>query len=325
MRIPSEGVFNAYLLDRQGGYTQITNSEITDAEIGNRIVWLDLDYTNPEVQGWLKLDNGLKHLICETLIAETTRPRVIAVDDGLLLILRGVNLNPGADPDDMISIRFWVTEELIISTRMRNLFSIIDLKESFEVQNGPKTSAEFIVQLANFLVLRMTETIDNLEEVISQLEEEIFSSETADLRTDLSGLRRQIIELRRFMAPQRDALSQLPQEKSNWFNKNNLHLLHNVKERLIRHIEDLDAVRDRATIIQDELQTHLSNQLNKRMYILSLIAAIFLPLGFLTGLLGVNIGGIPGADYPFAFHIFIISMVVIVVIQIIIFRSRKWL
>jgi len=60
------------------------------------------------------------------------------------------------------------------------------------------------------------------------------------------------------------------------------------------------------------------------MYLLSVIAAIFLPLGFLTGLLGVNIGRIPGVDNTYAFGFFCIILFVIVMIQIFIFKKNKW-
>jgi zinc transporter len=70
--------------------------------------------------------------------------------------------------------------------------------------------------------------------------------------------------------------------------------------------------------------SRMSDALNKRMYVLSLIAAIFLPLGFLTGLLGINVGGIPGADNPMAFTIFVVFLIIIVLFQIVLFRWRKW-
>lgn len=60
------------------------------------------------------------------------------------------------------------------------------------------------------------------------------------------------------------------------------------------------------------------------MYILSVIAAIFLPLGFLTGLLGINVGGIPGADNPYAFWIFIAMLTTLTTGQIALFKALKW-
>jgi zinc transporter len=221
----------------------------------------------------------------------------------------------------MISIRLWITDKRIITTRMKKLYSIEDVKNLLTLKKGPKNSAEFLVELLRHLVARMTEPIDNFEENITNLETQVILSEDSDVRSDLAELRRHTIELRRFLAPQRDVLAELQNEDFKQYDRL---MLHEIKERLIRHIEDLEAIRDRATITSEELLSHLSNRLNSRMYLLSLIAAIFIPLGFLTGLLGVNIAGIPGAEYPYAFYIFILIMLVIVAFQIWIFKRKKW-
>ena len=92
----------------------------------------------------------------------------------------------------------------------------------------------------------------------------------------------------------------------------------------MRYVEDLDTIRERAQIVKDELSNMLSDRLNKNLYILSVIAAIFLPLGFLTGLLGINIGGVPGSDNPNAFWIFNAGLLVLISLQIWLFRKLKW-
>ena len=207
---------------------------------------------------------------------------------------------------------------------MKKLYSIEDIKNLLHQKKGPKNAAEFLVELLRHLVSRMTEPIDNFEENITNLETQVILSEESDVRSDLAELRRHTIELRRFLAPQRDVLAELQNENFKQFKKYDRLMLHEIKERLIRHIEDLEAIRDRATITSEELLSHLSNRLNNRMYLLSLIAAIFIPLGFLTGLLGVNIAGIPGAEYPYAFSIFIVIMLFIVAFQIWIFKRKKW-
>ena len=100
--------------------------------------------------------------------------------------------------------------------------------------------------------------------------------------------------------------------------------LRETTDHLTRFIEDLDSVKDRAVVCQEEVNNNLTEQMNNRMFVLSIVAAIFLPLGFLTGLLGINVGGIPGADYNNAFVIFILILIVVVVAQVWIFRKKKW-
>ena len=96
-------------------------------------------------------------------------------------------------------------------------------------------------------------------------------------------------------------------------------------DKLARYIEDLDEARDRAAVTQEELVNRLSEQLNNKMYILSVVAAIFLPLGFLTGLMGINVGGIPGAESKMGFTLFVILLAIVVVFQILYFKKKKWL
>ena len=95
-------------------------------------------------------------------------------------------------------------------------------------------------------------------------------------------------------------------------------------DRVTRYVEDLDSIRERAQIVKDELSNALSDRLNKNLYILSVISAIFLPLGFFTGLMGINIGGMPGVNNADAFWIFSGILVVMVAIQISIFKLLKW-
>jgi len=65
--------------------------------------------------------------------------------------------------------------------------------------------------------------------------------------------------------------------------------------------------------------------MNRTMYVLSIVATIFLPLGFITGLLGINVGGIPGVEDPYAFWSVCAMLVVLVVVEIVLFKKKKWL
>ena len=322
--LSDDAFFYMCVLDGSGGCQDLNKNELANWKSEKGVLWLDLNYSHHTTQNWLRKKSGLEDIICEALLAEETRPRVVQYGKGLLIVLRGVNLNPGATPDDMVSIRIWTDENKIISTRLRHLLSIADMRELLEDHKGPVNSAEFIVELSRRLVWRMSDTIDNMEDLIAELEDKVLTAESAELRFDLSLLRRQIITLRRYLAPQRDALSRLNLQTVSWFGENNRIEIREIGDRLTRHIEDLDAVRERAAVTQEELLSRLSEHLNNRIYILSLIAAIFLPLGFLTGLLGVNIGGIPGADNPWAFSIFIVILFIIVGFQIWLFRLKKW-
>jgi zinc transporter len=316
---------HALLLDGQGGARTLTADELNRWQPDDGILWLHLDYTLDSTRTWLEQDSGLPELAVEALLAENTRPRTASLGEYLLLALRGVNTNPGADPEDMVSIRLCVSERLIVSTRKRRLMSVTRLLEQFEQGQGPQSSAELIIQLNELLVARMGTTVEELEEQLSDLELDLLTQPGSEMRQAVRNLRRQTVTLRRYFAPQRDAFNQLLSERLSWFTTDMKLELREISDQLLRHIEDLDIIRERAAMAQEELASQQGEQLNQRMYVLSIISAIFLPLGFLTGLLGINVGGIPGADNDSAFALFLGSLIVLVGGLLVLFRRWRWI
>jgi len=322
---PPTGLINAVVLDGKGGGRALDWQGIHAWTPAQGVLWVHLDFTAAQTQAWLFQDSGLEPLIAEALVADETRPRCAAIEDGLLISLRGVNNNPGADPEDMVSIRLFCTGERVISTRRRRLLTIRDLVETLERGEGPRDSGALIAMFADRLIERMGRVIGELDERTDDLEEEIIQrGADQEVRSGLLELRREIIDLRRYLAPQREALSRLALEKVTWIDSHDRLQVREAFDTVTRYVEDLDAVRDRAGVAYEELSSRQAEQMNARMYLLSLIAGLFLPLGFLTGLLGINVGGIPLAESHWGFLIVVVFLVVLILVQVLIFRRKHW-
>jgi zinc transporter len=321
----TEGLIYAFLLDGAGGGRRLDWQGVRSWQPGQGLLWLHLDLNDATARTWIERESGLEEVARDALLAEETRPRAVPVGEGLVVTLRGVNLNPGADPEDMVAIRAWFEAGRVISARHRRLLCVEDLVTATEAGKGPKTSGGLLAELADRLVQRMEHVIERAEDSAAELEENVLGEESRDIRTELAALRRQSISLRRYLAPQREALGRLQLEEAPWITDADRVQLHEVNDALVRHIECMDAVRERATVTQDELASRLSDQLNRRMYVLSIVAAIFLPLGFLTGLLGINVAGIPGAEYPKAFMVFTVGLFALVLFLVWLFRWKHWL
>jgi zinc transporter len=316
------GFTKAYLL---GSPARVLNpQELRELPAGDGVVWLHLDYSDPELARWVREESGVAAVVAEALLAPETRPRSLVLGDGLLVILRGVNQNPGADPEDMVSVRIWMAGDRIISSGQRKLLSIDDLCMEIEAGTGPSSQGEFLVRLGELMADRIGDVVNDIDDVADSLEDELLTAEHHELRFALSSLRRQIVALRRYLAPQRDALARLITERSPLINDLVQMQLRELTDRMTRYIEDLDEARDRASVTHEELLNRLAELTNRRMYLLTMIAAIFLPLSFITGLLGINVGGIPGADDRHAFLAVIGLLAVISVAQWLYFRWRKW-
>lgn len=318
-----DGLIWGYEVDREGRGTQVGWPDLV-APNPDTYRWVHLELEAEGAREWIRNESGLGELAVAALLAGETRPRTTPMDNGLIIILRGVNLNPGADPEDMVSVRMWVEADRIITIRRHRLLAIEDLRANMDAGRGPSNVGEFVADLASHLVERMAAVLSTLDENLDAVEESAAASLAAE-RSALLELRRQAITLRRHLSPQRDALARLTTDRIGWLGEHERLHIREVLDRTTRFVEDLEAARERAAVTQEELANRLADQMNRRMLSLSIVAGIFLPLSFATGLLGINVGGIPGAEAPWAFEAVCASLVVLTVGEIVLFRHLRWM
>lgn len=322
----ANGILFASRLSDTEKVSKLSANEVLGCLKKSEKVWIHLDAYSEDSEPWLhKSFPGLDHIIINALFADETRPRIFEYDDGALVILRGVNLNDNSDPEDMVSIRLWIDQDKIISVQRRNLKAVQDIQQSLRRGTGPANTGDFIVMLVAQLFAKMEPIFTELEERLDDIEEQIIESPEAEERHDIITVRKQAIVFRRFIAPQRDVIGYLRTISQKWVDNTHKRHLQENYDHVMRYLEDLETIRDRAQIVKDELASALSDKLNRHMYILTIIAAIFLPLGFITGLLGINVGGMPGAEVPYAFWTVVGLLTLICLGQVWLFRRLKFL
>jgi zinc transporter len=289
------------------------------------VVWINLDYSAPDAKAWLEGDARIDPVVRDALLDADPRPRAVAHGEDLMMIVRGINMNVGSDPEDMISVRAWIEPRRIITMRHRVSRSLKQLASEVERGKGPTNAGGLTVELVERIVEHVVDRVDRLGDEIAACEDQVLTETRGDLRAKLADLRRRAIALRRFLAPQREAMSKLAVIALPWLDDNHHQRVVEIADRMTRTIEELDAARDRAAVTQEELSSRMSETTNQRLYVLSIITAVFLPLGFICSLLGVNVGGVPLQDKGWAFWALIGFFIVGVAIQIWIFRRRGWI
>lgn len=295
------------------------------AEVSGRWQWIHLNRLSAEAQQWLAHHGAPDEQVLSALLQPDTRPRIVRHEQGWLLNLRGVNQNPGASPEDMVSIRMWATRRCVITTSAHRILAAEDVRDQFLSADPPLDSGNLIALLARQLVNRITPVIADLDDHIDELEEQLLDLSAATSRTGISSFRRTVLSLRRYMAPQREAIAGFLRESEDFLAVDDRHSLRDTQDALVRLLEDLDLIRERALLLQEQLVEERAEAMNDRLFVLSMISVIFLPLSFLTGLFGVNIGGMPGMHSSIAFTVLCIVMVVFAIFVVWMFRRLKWL
>ncbi|MEG7263884.1 CorA family divalent cation transporter, partial [Pseudomonas aeruginosa] len=167
------GLIYGYVLNGRGGGRRVGRNQIAVLDLlPEESLWLHWDRGVPEAQAWLRDSAGLSEFACDLLLEEATRPRLLDLGaESLLVFLRGVNLNPGAEPEDMVSLRVFADARRVISLRLRPLKAVADLLEDLEAGKGPKTASEVVYYLAHYLTDRVDTLISGIADQLDAVEE----------------------------------------------------------------------------------------------------------------------------------------------------------
>ncbi|MEN4622091.1 zinc transporter ZntB [Pantoea agglomerans] len=308
-------------LDGKGGMIPIAEDEVIQCE---QPCWLHLNYTHRKSAEWLQSTTQIPDAVRDALAGDSMRPRVSRLGDGFMIVLRSVNHNSDARRDQLVVMRVFINDKLIVSTRRRKVSAVDEVLTDLQNGNGPIDCGSWLVDICDALTDHTSEFIEDLHDKIIELEDALLD-QRMPARGELGLLRKQLIVMRRYMAPQRDVYARLASEKLAWMDDTERRRMQEIADRLGRGLDDLDAGVARTAILADEVASAMAESMNRRTYTMSLMAMIFLPATFLTGLFGVNLGGIPGGEWRYGFSIFCLLLVALAVGVAGYMRKRRWL
>lgn len=314
------------ILDGKGG-ARVTDAPDPMARRTDGLVeWVHLDITRPAARDWLKRAADLPPLAVGAILAPETEPRHHEFDSGTLIILREVNTHDNADPDDMISLRLWVGHDRIVTGRLRHLEAIEDIKTALAAGTGPMGKAQFLCAVGRAMAQTKTEIIAALNEELDDIDEGLTGG--ANLKAlfpRIADLRRRAIQLNRYFRPQRLAIAEIAASRPPWLDEMTAEELSELAAEFNRLAADIDAILGRAQVTQDEMRSTENQRATDITLTLTVVAAIFLPLGFVTGLLGINVGGIPLAESKAGFWVVCGGLLALGICLWLYFRNRRYL
>ncbi len=308
-------------LDGKGGQIAIEDKDVIHCE---KPCWLHLNYTHPQSLEWLQSTPLLPDSVRDALAGDSMRPRVNRLGDGFMIVLRSVNHNSDSRPDQLVAMRLFINDKLIVSTRRRKVYAVDEVLTDLQNGNGPVDCGSWLVEICDALTDHTSEFIEELHDKIIELEDALLD-QRIPARGELGLLRKQLIVMRRYMAPQRDVYARLASEKLPWMDDSERRRMQEISDRLGRGLDDLDAGVARTAVLADELASVMAESMNRRTYTMSLMAMIFLPATFLTGLFGVNLGGIPGGTWRYGFSVFCLLLAVLALGVAGYLKRRRWL
>jgi zinc transporter len=279
---------------------KVERVEIKAALDGNPgFVWVHLSTNDAVAQKWLTERAGLPDYVVDALTAAETRPRCEAIGEGAFVNLRGRSeqATPG---DPLASVRIWALQGRVFSVTRKKLVAVVSVEKA--VENGEvHDPGDLIAEFAHAITSDLDPDVAELGDELDDCEAGLDPDKVFELRRTVSRVRVQSIGYRRFLTPQRAALEKLSTLPCGWLEDDDRLHLAAAADRAARMAEELESIRERAALTHEALTDLRAEQIDSRALLISIVAMVFLPLTFITGLLGMNVDGIPYAHEPWAF------------------------
>lgn len=324
----NEPLLFGFGFDEAGHVHPLTWNDVLDNGLTKyKRAWLHLDRHSAQAQGWLYRKSGLDRVTIQALLQEETRPRAARHGRGYLINLRGPNLNEGEDVEDLVTLRMWAGEDLLITLRARPVRSVSDVRKLVEAGDIPTSTGALVAGIADRLTDRMETVLDDFDDEADRYEDELLDPKVNIDRSVLPEFRRRVLQVRRHITPQREALNTLVRDgaQSGLFSEQDLLFLRESADRMTRLTELLENIRERSSVLYEEAIQNSTEETNQRLFVLAILSAVFLPISFVTGLFGVNLGGIPGAGSPAAFITLVVALAGSVIATLLLLRWQRWI
>jgi magnesium transporter len=322
--------FTAYHLTQSGDLRSGLNEEQIRSAFTNKdgVLWADICETTEEDGRFLERVFGFHHLVIEDCLSKRLHPpKIDDFGDYIFIVVHGIDYTTETNVVGTTEMQIFLGAHFVVSSHATPLFSVEAVRRLVEEHGHPmRRGADFLAHaLVDALIDNILPTIDAMGERANDIEEEVIRNPQRSTLEAILHLKRSALQLHRIAAPQRDVMNRLSRQEFSIVSNEARVFYRDSYDHILR-IEDLNqSLRDRAA---DALSTYLSvvaNRQNETMRVLSIVAAIFLPLMLLAGIYGMNFEQMPELKWGWSYYAVLGLMGTLIVGALLWFRARAWI
>lgn len=303
------GLICGFKFDSGGLGLAITAEEallsLEQAEPETAFLWLHFNLAHTASVKWLHQNLTLSDQFYESLKDGSRSTRVELDDDTLVAVVNDVNFDFAFEPSDTSTLWLSVGPKLVVSARLQPLQAIDRLRDSVKRGSRLRSSVALLVHLMHdqgdvlINIVRATTTrVDDIEDTL-------LAGRLETKRADLGALRRLLVRLQRLLAPEPAALFRLLRTPPHWVAEEDVQDLRQSTEEFNVALSDMAALQERIKLLQEEIAGRAAESNNRSLFVLTIVTVLALPINIITGLLGMNVGGIPLAESSHGFWLIV--------------------
>lgn len=273
-------------------------------------VWLHFNLADTRATNWIAHCENLPDDARELLLSQEGRAGCEVLHRSLALTIGDLHHDFNDDPEGFGTLRLYLDSRCVITGRRHPLKAVDNVRR--DVARGLEVSSalDLFAHLMHELGDTFHGLITDLSDIVDDSEDEILAGRLQDQGSELGRIRRLLARLRRHVGGNRQVLSQAVSAIHRWDRDADISHLRQAVERLEGSAQDLDLVQDRARLLQEEIAGRLNEATNRNLYVLSLATVALLPINLITGVFGMNTGGLLWSEDAAGFHKAVILMLV---------------
>jgi len=286
--------------------------------------WIVLDGRDEADRAWIASQSGFEDAIREIVAQSPVRNDRVRLGAAIVLALVRMGDTARGEHEGMEI----VIEPRRIVTVCYGTEAIVEQALEHQTDaDAPMGTGRALSLLVAALVKPLGREVTRLSDRIGELEDAAMKEgDAADgMDDDVVLVGRQVLNLRRYLAPMHDELSYLALNPDELPGQADPRHLRRAADSLARLVTALDSSHGRVLLVLSQLRNRDSERDSRAMHKLTIVATVFLPLSFITGLLGINVAGIPDSHNPYGFWAVCGVLVAVAVGSILLIRWRKWM
>nr|WP_315427085.1 transporter [uncultured Albidiferax sp.] len=280
------------------------------AKAAGDFVWLHFNLSDAAAEACIRKHLDVVPEFFEALHEGSRSTRIEDAHDTLIAVVNDVAYEFAFDPAEIASLWLNVGPHMAISARSHPLRSIDRMRAAVKTGKPLPSSVAFLNTLLQEQGDVLVRIVRDATVQVDVIEDKFLVGRLQNRRADLGKLRRVLVRLQRLLAPEPGALFRLLRLPPPWISEHDLEELRQATEEFSLTIRDMSELKERIKLLQEEIAAQVSEQTNRSVFTLTMVTVLALPINIVAGLLGMNVGGIPLAEYPHGFMA-IVSMVAV--------------
>ncbi|MDD5081599.1 MAG: magnesium/cobalt transporter CorA [Candidatus Omnitrophota bacterium] len=309
--------------------TDINIDEALSFKDNNSITWINVDGLH-ELGIIEKIGNkfGLHSLTLEDIVNTGQRPKFEDFESYIFIVLKMVMFDDKNKEITAEQVSFILGEDFVVSFQEKEGDVFDPIRERIRKAKGRvrKMKADYLAySLIDAVIDNYFSILEKLDDKIEIIEETLISNPEPNTLGDIYKLKRDIIFLKKSIWPLREAVNSLERAESDIISENMGVFFRDIYDHTIQAIDTVETFRDMVSGMLDIYLSSISNRMNEIMKVLTIFAAIFIPLTFIAGIYGMNFEFMPELKWKWGYFMALSIMFLLGTGMLFYFRKKKWI